>query len=440
MAKFVPRRNKPFIDIPSKMTVFLTVYRQVMEGCTVMSSDIEMRNAKPQTKPYKLSDERGLYLLVKPSGGKLWRFDYRHEGKRKTLALGAYPDTTLKDARERRDVARQQLANGIDPAENRKAVNAAKAERAANSFEVVAREWFGKFQPTWTEGHSSKIISRLERDIFPWVGARPIAEVKAPELLKCLRRVENRGALETAHRALQNCGQVLRYAIATGRAERDISAALRGALTPVRQSHHAAITDPQAIGELLRAIDGYSGSLVTKCALRLAPLVFLRPGELRQAEWSEIDLGKAEWNIAAERMKMREPHLVPLSSQAVEILREVHALTGQSRYVFPGARTNGRPMSDNAILAALRRMGYAKEEMSGHGFRAMARTLLDEVLGVRPDYIEHQLAHSVRDPNGRAYNRTAHLVERRKMMQLWADYLEKIKAGAEVIPLRGTAA
>lgn len=436
MAKFVPRHNKPFIDIPS----FLTVYRHSMEGCTVMLSDIETRNAKPQAKPYKLSYERGLYLLVKPSGGKLWRFDYRHEGKRKTLALGGYPDTKLKDARERRDVARKQLADGIDPSENRKAQKQARENLNANSFEVVAREWFGKFQPTWTEGHSSKIISRLERDIFPWVGSRPIAEVKAPELLKCLRRVENRGALETAHRALQNCGQVLRYAIATGRAERDISADLRGALAPVRQSHHAAITDPQAIGALLRAIDGYNGSLVTKCALRLAPLVFLRPGELRQAEWSEIDLDKAEWNIAAERMKMREPHLVPLSSQAVEILREVHALTGQSRYVFPGARTNGRPMSDNAILAALRRMGYAKEEMSGHGFRAMARTILDEVLGVRPDYIEHQLAHAVRDPNGRAYNRTAHLVERRKMMQQWADYLDKLKTGAEVIPLHGHVA
>ena len=405
-----------------------------------MLSDIETRNAKPQAKPYKLSYERGLYLLVKPSGGKLWRFDYRHEGKRKTLALGGYPDTKLKDARERRDVARKQLADGIDPSENRKAQKQARENLNANSFEVVAREWFGKFQPTWTEGHSSKIISRLERDIFPWVGSRPIAEVKAPELLKCLRRVENRGALETAHRAFQNCGQVLRYAIATGRAERDISADLRGALAPVRQSHHAAITDPQAIGALLRAIDGYNGSLVTKCALRLAPLVFLRPGELRQAEWSEIDLDKAEWNIAAERMKIREPHLVPLSSQAVEILREVHALTGQSRYVFPGARTNGRPMSDNAILAALRRMGYAKEEMSGHGFRAMARTILDEVLGVRPDYIEHQLAHAVRDPNGRAYNRTAHLVERRKMMQQWADYLDKLKTGAEVIPLHGHVA
>jgi integrase len=405
-----------------------------------MLSDIQTRNAKPQAAPYKLADERGLYLLVKPSGGKLWRFDYRHEGKRKTLALGAYPDTPLKAARDRRDTARKQLADGIDPAENRKAQKQTRNDLNGNSFEVIAREWFAKFQPTWTAGHSSKIISRLERDIFPWVGSRPIAEVKAPELLKCLRRVENRGALETAHRALQNCGQVMRYAIATGRAERDISADLRGALAPVRQSHHAAITDPQAIGELLRAIDGYSGSFVTKCALRLAPRVFLRPGELRQAEWSEIDLDKAEWNIPAERMKMREPHLVPLSSQAVKILREVHALTGSSRYVFPGARTNGRPMSGNAILAALRRMGYAKDEMSGHGFRAMARTILDEVLGVRPDYIEHQLAHAVRDPNGRAYNRTAHLVERRKMMQLWSDYLEKLKAGGEVVPLRNAAA
>lgn len=246
--------------------------------------------------------------------------------------------------------------------------------------------------------------------------------------------------METAHRAHQNCGQVFRYAIATGRAERDPSPDLKGALPPVKQTHHAAITEPKAIAELLRAMDGYQGHFVTKCALRLAPLFFVRPGELRKAEWAEFDLDKAEWNIPAERMKMREPHLVPLSNQAVAILRELHALTGEGRYVFPGARTNGRPMSDNAILAALRRMGFAKDEMSGHGFRAMARTILDEVLQVRPDFIEHQLAHAVRDPNGRAYNRTAHLAERRKMMQLWADYLDKLKAGADVITLHGAAA
>ena len=403
-------------------------------------TDTAIRTAKPADKPRKMADEKGLYLLLQPTGGRLWRFDYRFEGKRKTLALGAYPDVTLKAARERLGDARTLLADGVDPSLNRKAQNAAKATSAANSFEVVAREWFAKFKPQWTDGHSEKILARLERDIFPWVGGRPIADVKAPEILACLRRVEKRGAIETAHRALQNCGQVFRYGIATGRVERDIAADLRGALPPVKQTHRAAITEPKAIGELMRAIDGYSGSLVTVCAMKLAPLVFLRPGELRQAQWSEIDLDRAEWNIPAERMKMREPHLVPLSTQAITILREIQALTGDGTYIFPSPRTRSRPMSNNAILSALRRMGYAKEEMSGHGFRAMARTILDEVLNIRPDYIEHQLAHAVKDPNGRAYNRTAHLAERRAMMQQWSDYLDKLKAGADVIPLHGEAA
>jgi integrase len=403
-------------------------------------TDTAIRAAKPADTPRKLADEKGLYLLLQPTGGKLWRFDYRFEGKRKTLALGSYPDISLKAARERLTDARTLRADGVDPSINRKALKAAKATSAGNSFEVVAREWFAKFKPKWTDGHSEKIIARLERDIFPWVGNRPISDLKAPEILACLRRVEQRGAVETAHRALQNCGQVFRYAIATGRAERDVAADLRGALPPVKQTHRAAITEPKAIGELMRAIDGYSGSLVTVCAMKLAPLVFLRPGELRQAQWSEIDLDRAEWNIPAERMKMREPHLVPLSTQAVAILREIQAVTGDGTYLFPSPRTRTRPMSNNAILSALRRMGYAKEEMSGHGFRAMARTILDEVLGVRPDLIEHQLAHAVKDPNGRAYNRTAHLPERRKMMQQWADYLDKLKEGAKVIPLHGEAA
>lgn len=411
-------------------------------------TDTAVRNAKPGVtpagkttdKPYKLGDAGGLYLEVTPSGGKWWRLKYRYGGKEKRLSLGVYPDVSLKDARQRRDDARKLLANDVDPAENRKATKAAKVERAGNSFEVIAREWYAKNSPNWAENHGKRILQRLERDLFPWIGGRPIAEITAPELLAALRRIEARGAVETAHRAHQNCGQVFRYAIATGRAERDPSPDLKGALPPMKQTHLAAITDPKAIGALLRAIDDYQGQFVTKCALRLAPLVFVRPGELRKAEWAEFDLDKAEWNIPAERMKMREPHLVPLSAQAVEILRELHALTGGGKYVFPGARTNGRPMSDNAILAALRRMGFAKDEMSGHGFRAMARTILDEVLQVRPDYIEHQLAHAVRDPNGRAYNRTAHLAERRKMMQLWADYLDKQKAGAEVITLHGAAA
>ena len=377
---------------------------------------------------------------MQPNGAKYWRLAYRYVGKQKTLALGVYPDVSLKDARQRRDDARKLLADDIDPGENRKAIKAAKSDRAANSFEVVAREWFSKKSPGWAASNSNKIIQRLENDAFPWLGSRPIAEITPPELLKILRRIEERGAVESAHRVRNYCGAIFRYAIQTGRAERDVSADLRGALpTPVTQ-HRAAITEPKAIAELLRAMDSYQGYFVTKCALRLAPLFFVRPGELRKAEWIEIDLDKAEWNIPAERMKMREPHLVPLSTQAVEILRELHALTGEGKYVFPGARTNGRPMSDNAILAALRRMGFAKDEMSGHGFRAMARTILDEVLQVRPDFIEHQLAHAVRDPNGRAYNRTAHLAERRKMMQQWADYLDKLKAGAEVIPLRANSA
>ena len=413
----------------------------------LIKADTTIRNTKPMDATLRLNDGDGLYLLVKPNGARWWRLDYSIGGNRKTLSIGVYPDTGLKAARDKADEARQQVAAGTDPSDIRKADKAQQAKAleadrriadgipAVDSFEEVAREWFAKFSAEWAPSHADKIIRRLERDIFPWIGKRPIAGVSAPDLLAVLRRIEDRGAVETAHRTHQNCGQIFRYAIATGRAERDPSPDLRGALPAVKQTHRAAITEPKAVGGLLRAIDAYQGFLVTKCALRLAPLVFVRPGELRKAEWTEIDLDKAEWNIPAERMKMREPHLVPLSNQSMVILREVHALTGGGRYVFPGARTNGRPMSDNAVLAALRRMGFAKDEMSGHGFRAMARTILDEVLGVRPDYIEHQLAHAVRDPNGRAYNRTAHLVERRKMMQQWADYLDKLKAGADVVPL-----
>lgn len=388
-----------------------------------------IKAAQPQAKPYKLADEKGMYLEVAPSGGKWWRLKYRFEGKEKRISLGTYPDVGLKEAREKREDARRLLAAGIDPGESRKAQKAAGTGDSLNSFEVVAREWFSRQRPTWVDSHADKILSRLERDLFPWLGKRPIAGITAPELLTTLRRIEERGAVETAHRALQNCGQIFRYAIVTGRAERDPTPALRGALQPVKEAHYPAVTDPKKIGDLLRAMDDYEGTLVTKCALRLAPLVFVRPGELRKAEWSEIDLDSAQWNIPAARMKMREPHLVPLSTQSIAILRELYALTGRGRYVFPSARTGDRPMSDNAILSALRRMGIAKEEMTGHGFRAMARTVLDEVLHVRPDYIEHQLAHSVRDPNGRAYNRTAHLAERTKMMQMWADYLDDLKDG-----------
>ena len=400
-------------------------------------TDTAIRNAKPGEKTIKLFDERGLYLEVSPAGGKWWRLKYRFDGKEKRLSLGVYPDVSLKDARERRDAARKLLADGTDPSENRKAQKSARADRAANSFEVVAREWYAKYSATWAKDHGNRILRRFERDIFPWIGGRPIAEVTAPELLTVVRRIEDRGARETAHRALGNCGQVFRYAVATGRAERDPSGDLRGALPPVKGEHFAATTDPKRVGEILRALDGYQGTLTVRCALRLAPLVFVRPGELRKAEWADIDLDAAEWRYTVT--KTNTPHIVPLSRQAAAILRELQSLTGHGQFVFPGARSNGRPMSDNAILAAMRRMGIGKEEMSGHGFRAVARTILDEVLGVRPDYIEHQLAHAVRDPNGRAYNRTAHLPERRKMMQQWADYLDKLKAGAEIIPINQTA-
>lgn len=396
-------------------------------------TDKTIRNAKPGPKPAKLADERGLYLEVTPAGGKWWRFRYRFGGREKLLSMGTYPDTGLAQARERRDEARKRLADGIDPGEHRKATKAMRAERAANSFEAVAREWYAKMAPTWAASHGDKVIRRLERDVFPWLGGVPVADVTAPELLAVLRRIERRGTVETAHRALQNTGQVFRYAIATGRAERDPSADLRGALPPMKREHFAAVTDATAIGPLLRKLDGHTGTLIVQSAIRIAPLVFVRPGELRTAEWADIDLDAAEWRYVVS--KTNTPHVVPLSSQAVAILRDLQPLTGHGRYVFSGVRDHDKPMSDNAIRAAMQRLGVPKEIMSVHGWRATARTILDEVLGVRPDLIEHQLAHAVRDPNGRAYNRTAHLSERHKMMQAWADYLDGLKASAEVIPI-----
>lgn len=398
-------------------------------------SEVKVRTAKPRKNTYKIFDGGGLFLLVTPSGGKLWHFKYRFDKKEKKLAFGSYPEINLLDARQRRDEARRQIAHGVDPGAIRKAQKQAETEET-ETFEIIAREWHMKFAHTWIPRHAVTIMGRLERDLLPWIGNRPIAQIKAPELLAALRRVESRGALESAHRILNIAGRVFRYAVATGRAERDPSADLKGALPQPGEKHLAAITDPKEVGPLLRAIDGYRGHFVVKCALRLAPLFFVRPGELRQAEWVEIDLDEAVWNIPAHKMKMKQTHLVPLSSQAVEILTELKALTGASKYVFPSGRSFARPMSTNAILAALRRMGFEKDEMSGHGFRAMARTILDEVLQVRPDFIEHQLAHAVRDPNGRAYNRTTHLAERRKMMQLWADYLDGLKQGAKILPMQ----
>ncbi len=386
--------------------------------------DITFRNAKPEAKAYKISDEKGLFMYVTPQGNKYWRLKYRFGGKEKLLALGVYDDVTLAKARDTRDEARKLLADGIDPGEHRKIMKQVADERSANSFEIVAREWFVKYSSNWVKSHSDKIIQRFERDIFPWVGNKPITEVTPPVLLSVIRRIEERGALETAHRALSNCGQVFRYAIATGRAERDSSQDLKGALPPVKTKHFAAQTNPKRFGELLKTFEDYQGSLIVRCALRLAPLVFVRPGELRHAKWEDIDFDIAQWSYIVT--KTETPHIVPLATQAITILKELHPLTSNSPFVFPSARSNARPMSDNAILGALRRLGIGKEEATGHGFRATARTLLDEILNVRPDIIEHQLAHAVRDPNGRAYNRTAHLPERRKMMQDWADYLGQL--------------
>lgn len=394
-------------------------------------SDVAIRTAKPREKPYKLADGGGMYLEISPSGGKWWRLKYRFDGKEKRLSLGTYPEVGLKEARVKREDLRRLLAAGVDPGENRRAAKAARAEALANSFEVVAREWFAKYSPRWAPSHADKLIQRLERDIFPWLGSRPIADLTAADLLETLQRIEDRGALETAHRAKQNCSQVFRYAVATRRAERDPTVDLKGALPPVVRTHFAAITDPKAVGAMLRKLETYKGHFVTRSALMLAPLLFVRPGELRAAEWADIDLEAGEWRYLVSKTKTQ--HVVPLARQAVEVLRELQALTGGGRYVFPGTRTSTKPMSEAAISAALKRLGIPNTEMNPHGFRAMARTILDEVLGVRPDYIEHQLAHAVRDPNGRAYNRTAHLPERRKMMQQWADYLDSLKAGGVVV-------
>ncbi|GMG91652.1 integrase [Cupriavidus sp. TKC] len=401
-------------------------------------TDVEVRSARPRDKAYRLTDGLGMYLEVSPAGGKYWRFKYRFAGKEKRLALGVYPEVSAKEARTRRDDARRLLANGVDPGIERRVQKAASVERAANSFEAVAREWFARQAPGWAASHADKIIGRLENDVFPWLGGRAIAEIKAPEVLSVLRRVEARGALDTAHRVHQNCGQVFRYAVATGRAERDVSADLRGALPPARHTHFASITEPADVAGLLRALDGFRGTFVVQCALRLAPMLFVRPGELRTAEWSQFDLDKAQWRYTVSKTKTE--HLVPLASQAVAILHELHALTGDRKYVFPG-RDVKKPMSGAAINAALRRMGFdTKTEITGHGFRAMARTILHEQLRFPSEVIEHQLAHKVADALGTAYNRTKFIDDRISMMQRWADYLEQLKAGADVVRLGGQAA
>lgn len=384
----------------------------------------------------KHTDRGGMYLLVK-GAGKYWRLDYRYLDKRKTLALGVYPAVSLASARKRRDQARKLLAEGIDPGQAKRDDLHAKAAAAGHTFEAVARQWLGNTQAERAESTQHKNTSWLEKNIFPEIGAMQIEAIKPRDVLAALRKIEARGAIESAHKIKQLCGQVFRFAVASDLAERDVTVDLRDALAAVPGTHYAAITEPKQAGALLRAIFDYNGHPYAVAALKLAPLLFVRPGELRAAEWSEIDLDDALWRIPGGKMKMNLDHLVPLSTQAVALLRGVQAMSGAGRYVFPSIRTQERCMSDNTVNAALRAMGYPKEVMTGHGhgFRAMARTIMDEVLGERVDLIEHQLAHAVKDVNGRAYNRTSHLPARREMMQRWADYLDKLRIGADVIPL-----
>lgn len=384
----------------------------------------------------KYADGGGMYLHVTATG-KYWRMSYRFLGKQKTLALGVYPDVSLAKARQRREKARELLADGIDPGVAKREEKQARTDAAANTFEVVSREWLARTANKRAAVTQAKVMNWLEKDVFPFIGKLPISTIRAKDVLdKVARRMEARGIHESAHRIVQICSQVFRYAVAVGLVERDVTVDLRGALVSVDKTNYAAITDPKQVGQLMRSIHAYEGHPTVRAALQLSPLVFLRPGELRAAEWSEVDLAAGEWRIPGSRMKMKVEHLVPLSRQAVKILREVQPISGHGRYVFPSIRTGERCISENTVNAALRGMGYAKEVMTAHGFRAMARTIMDEVLGERPDLIEHQLAHAVKDPNGRAYNRTAHLPARREMMQRWADYLDKLRIGADLIPLK----
>lgn len=397
-------------------------------------SPLQVNNAKPKGKQYKISDGGGLYLLVTPSGGKLWRLKYRFQGREKKLALGAFPEVSLAAARHKRDEAKKLLAEDIDPGIARKKKKEQEIQQQT-TFQQVAEEWHQRFQAKWAPKTAKAIWRMLERDVLEEFGGLPIGDIDPPMVLKMLRRIEARGANYTAHRVKGICSQIFCYGVSTGRINQDPSASLKGALAPIKTTHRAATTDPKELAPLLRMLDSYTGSKIVQCALSMLPFVFVRPGELRTMLWEDVDLEKGEWSYLVNKTKTR--HMVPLARQAIAILKEMIPISGDSPYVFPSARTNTRPMSNMAMNAAMRRMGIdTKTEITSHGFRAVARTLLDEELGYRPDYIEHQLAHSVRDPLGRAYNRTSHLAERRKMMQAWADYVDKLKAGAVIVPIR----
>ena len=390
-------------------------------------TDTAIRAIKPTGKTAKLFDGGGLYLEVAPSGGKWWRLKYRFQGKEKRISLGTYPTIGLKEARERREDTKKILANGIDPSAQRQAIKVSTTNVDKDSFEVVTREWFDKHVVNLAPSYSKKVRSLFERQIFPVLGAKPIAEVEPTDVLNAARHVEQTGAIETAHRLIQICGQVFRYAIATGRTKYDVSTGLHAALPKVNVKHMATLTDKKRIGQLLRAIDAYGGFFPVRCALRLAPLLFVRPGELQKAEWAEFDLPAAEWRLPASKMKMRQRHIVPLSCQALSILAELQSYTGNGQFLFPSIRTTTKPIALESMLVAIRSMGFTQDEMTMHGFRGMASTLLNE-MGYNRDWIERQLAHGERDHVRAAYNYAEHLPERRRMMQEWADYLEELKA------------
>lgn len=390
-------------------------------------SDPEIKSLRPGEKTTRHWDAGGLYLELTPTGAKKWRFKYRFQGKEKLLSVGLYPTVPLKQARILRDEMKVLLTKGLDPSVMRKAKKASSINAKEGCFEIIAREWLEQQSPVWANTHAKKVVRRMEKDVFPWIGNRPATEIQAPDLLAVFRRIESRGAKDTAHRAAQTCSQIFRFAISIGKATRDPVADLRGALAPVQQSHFPTIIDPIAIGGLLRAIESYTGAYVTRFALQLAPLVILRPGELRHGEWSEVNFETAEWRIVAEKMKGRAYHVIPLSRQALHVLNEVYPLTRESRYIFPSARSIQRPMSEGAVIAALRRMGYQSGDMTGHGFRSMASTLLNESGKWSRDAIERQLAHGERNAIRAAYNHAEYLSERREMMQWWADYLDNLK-------------
>jgi len=379
-------------------------------------TDVVVRKAEVRAKPYRISDSRGLYIEIHPNGSKYWRLKYRYYGKEKRLAIGVYPNVSLKQARLATDDAKKQLELNVDPSLAKRIKKVERQVAIDNDLESIAREWHQRQAKTWSEGYSNKVLRSLEHNLFPFLGSHPISDITPPQLLTVFRKVESRGAVESAHRLKQTTGQIYRYAVATGRTERDLTQDLKGAIATPKKHHFPAVTDPEKVGKLLRMIDGYEGTSTVRAAMKLAPLVFVRPKELRCAEWAEVNFEAAEWRIPGDKMKMKEDHIVPLSDQAIEVLKDQQCLTGQRQYVFPSARSPRRPMSDNAILSAFRNMGISKDEMTGHGFRAMARTLLDEVLEERVDYIEHQLAHEVKDALGRAYNRTKHLPQRKAMM------------------------